>query len=143
MPSFVSKMYRDYADTIVEVALEDDAEQAVSGDTMQAETGVGRSTVSLQTQRRRSTDPDRRRTFGGDPTVRRLTPRERTVALLIAQGLTDYAIAERLGLSLGTVKVCRQRIQRRLQLASRTEIAAWVTARATETDPDRLHRVDD
>ena len=143
MPSFVSKMYRDYADTIVEVALEDDAEQAVSGDTMQAETGVGRSTVSLQTQRRRSTDPDRRRTFGGDPTVSRLTPRERTVALLIAQGLTDYAIAERLGLSLGTVKVCRQRIQRRLQLASRAEIVAWVTARTTETDPDRLHRVDD
>jgi DNA-binding NarL/FixJ family response regulator len=75
--------------------------------------------------------------------VRRLTSRERTVALLIAQGLTDYAIAERLELSLGAVKVCRQRIQRRLQLAGRAEIAAWVTARATETDPDRLHRVGD
>jgi len=72
-----------------------------------------------------------------------LTPREHSITLLIAQGLADYSIAERLGLSLGTVKVCRQRIQRRLQLASRAEIVAWVTARTTETDPDRLHRVDD
>jgi len=72
-----------------------------------------------------------------------LTSREHTVALLIAQGLSDYAIAEQLKLSLGTVKACRQRIQRRLQLANRAEIVAWVTARTTETDPDRLHRVGD
>jgi len=62
------------------------------------------------------------------------------VALLIAQGLTDYAIAERLSLSLGTVKICRQRIQRRLKLSSRAEIVAWVTARTTEADPGCLHR---
>jgi len=111
--------------------------------TVQVEAVVGRSAVFPQKRQRRSTDPARSGLFGGDPTVRRLTPRERTVALLIAQGLTDYAIAEELGLALGSVGICRQRIQRRLQLASRTEIAAWVTARATETDPDRLHRVGD
>jgi len=70
-----------------------------------------------------------------------LTPREHSVALLVAQGLTDYAVAEQLGLSLGTVKVCRQRIQRRLHLSGRAAIAAWVTARTTAADPDRLHRV--
>ena len=103
---------------------------------------VGQSAVPTG-RRHRSTDPARSGGFRGDPTVRRLPPREHTVALLIAQGLTDFAIAEQLALSLGTIKVCRQRIQRRLQLASGAAIAAWVTARTSDTDPDRLHRVDD
>jgi DNA-binding CsgD family transcriptional regulator len=105
-------------------------------------TGVGQSAVPTG-RRRRSTDPARSRLSEGDPTVRRLTPRERTVALLIAQGLTDYAIAERLSLSLGAVKICRQRIQRRLKLSSRAEIAAWVTARTQDLASGRLHRVGD
>jgi DNA-binding NarL/FixJ family response regulator len=105
-------------------------------------TEVGQSAGPTGRQRR-STDPAGPRLLAGDPTVSRLTSRERTVALLIGQGLTDYAIAERLALSLGTIKVCRQRIQRRLQLASRAELVAWVTARTAETDHDRLHRVGD
>jgi len=103
---------------------------------------VGQSAVPTG-RRHRSTDPARSGGFRGDPTVRRLPPREHTVALLIAQGLADYSIGKRLGLSPGTVKNYRQRIQRRLQISSRAEIAAWVAARATETDPDRLHRVGD
>jgi DNA-binding NarL/FixJ family response regulator len=114
----------------------------IPGGMMQAEAVVGQLAVPTGRQRR-STDPAGQRLIAGDPTVKRLTSRERTVALLIAQGLTDYAIAEQLELSLGTVKVCRQRIQRRLQLSSRAEIVAWVTARTTETEPDRLHRVGD
>ena len=109
---------------------------------MEPATGVGQSAVPTGRQRR-STDRARSGLFEGDPTVRRLTPRERTVALLIAQGLTDYAIAEQLQVSLGTVKVCRQRIQRRLQLSSRAEIAAWVTARTSDADPGCLHRMGD
>src|SRR3954468_22125264 len=109
---------------------------------MEPETGVGQSAVPTGRQPR-STDSARSRLVDGDLTVGRLTPRERTVAQLIAQGITDIAIAERLGLSLGTVKICRQRIQRRLQLSSRGEIGAWVTARMTDRDPDRMHRVSD
>jgi len=114
----------------------------VGGRLLEPATVVGQSAVPTG-RRRRSTDPTRPRLSEGDLTVRRLTPRERTIALLIAQGLTDYAIAERLSLSLGTVKICRQRIQRRLKLSSRAEIVAWVIARTTETDPGRRHRVGD
>jgi DNA-binding NarL/FixJ family response regulator len=124
--------------------LEDDAEHALSGGRMlDPATEVGQSAVLLTQRHRRSTDPADPRLFAGDPTVRRLTPRERTVALLIAQGLTDYAIARRLALSPSTVKAYNHRIQRRLQLASRAELVAWVTARTAETEPDRLHRVGD
>jgi DNA-binding CsgD family transcriptional regulator len=110
---------------------------------MQAEAVVGQSAVLLNQRHRRSTDPAGPRLLARDPTVRRLTPRERTVALLIAQGLTDYAIAEQLGLSLGTVKICRQRIQRRLKLSSGAEIVAWITARTQDIASGRLHRVGD
>jgi len=75
--------------------------------------------------------------------AQRLTPREHDVALLVADGLDNRAIAARLGLSRGYVDLCVRRIQWRLQLSSRSEIAQWVTARTTDTDPDRLHRVGD
>ena len=70
-----------------------------------------------------------------DPTARRLSPRERQVALLVAEGLKDADIAGRLGLKPGYVGVCIQRIRRRLDLGSRAEVAAWVAARR---DPDEL-----
>jgi DNA-binding NarL/FixJ family response regulator len=77
-----------------------------------------------------------------DPSVRRLTPREREVALLVADGLSDAAIAERLNLKLSTVGTCVQRVQRRLHLTSRTEIVVWVAERRVSEDPNtRLRRV--
>jgi len=79
----------------------------------------------------------------GEPRVRRLTPREYDIALLVADGLDNRATAARLGLSRGYVDLCIRRIQWRLQLSNRSEIAQWVTARTTDTDPDRLHRVGD
>jgi len=103
---------------------------------------VGQSAV-LARRRRRSTDLFHPRVFEGDPTVRRLTTQENRIALLIGQGLADYSIAKRLGLSPSTVKTCRQRIRQRLQLANRAEIVAWVAARTSNTDPGRLHRVGD
>ena len=109
---------------------------------MHAETVVGRPAIPGGRQRR-STDPVRFGLFEVDPAVRRLTARERTVALLIAQEHTDYVIAERLEISVGTVKNYCQRIQRRLQLTSRAEIVAWVTARTFAADPDQLRRVGD
>jgi DNA-binding NarL/FixJ family response regulator len=77
-----------------------------------------------------------------DPSVRRLTPREREVALLVADGLKDPEISRRLGLTLSTVGTCIQRIQRRLDVASRAEVVAWVVARRAPGDPDaRLRRI--
>jgi DNA-binding CsgD family transcriptional regulator len=59
-----------------------------------------------------------------DPSVKRLSPREREVALLVAEGVKDILIARRLGLSLSTVRTCVLRVQRRLGLGSREEIVA-------------------
>ena len=83
------------------------------------------------------------RSPGADPSVRRLTAREQQVARLVAQGLKDAVIARRLGLSGSTVGGCIRRVQWRLKLASRAEIAAWVTARLDPANPtSRLQRLD-
>jgi non-specific serine/threonine protein kinase len=67
----------------------------------------------------------------GDPTRKRLTDRERAMALLVGEGLPDRAIARRLGLSPKTLANYMRHICHRLDVAGRTEIAAWVTARRT------------
>ena len=76
------------------------------------------------------------------PAGRRLSDREREIALLVADGLTDAVIARRLGLTLGTVRSYVRHIRLRLGLASRAEVAAWVQARRNPDDPTgRLRRV--
>ena len=55
-----------------------------------------------------------------------LTPRQREVAALIAGGLTNRAIAERLTLTPGTVANHVDQILGRLGFRSRTEVAALV-----------------
>ena len=77
---------------------------------------------------RRSTDPPRA-PLGPDPARRRLTPREHEVALLVAEGLKDAAIARRLGLATNTVGLHVSRTLRRLRLDGRRELVAWVAAR--------------
>jgi DNA-binding NarL/FixJ family response regulator len=80
--------------------------------------------------------------FARDPSVRRLTPREREIALLVAVGLKDVTIARRLGLSPKTVNSYVHGVLRRLQLSSRTEIVAWVSARLDPDCPEaRLRRI--
>ena len=77
---------------------------------------------------RRSTDPPLS-PLAPDPTRRRLTERERQIALLVAAGLKDAAIANRLWLSVPTIRVNVRRILERLRLEDRGELAAWVDAR--------------
>jgi len=64
-----------------------------------------------------------------------LTKRRRQVASLVCRGLSNRAIAEKLGLSEGTVKVHLQAIFEKLDLHSRTELTtgrSWqVRARLT------------
>jgi DNA-binding CsgD family transcriptional regulator len=58
----------------------------------------------------------------------RLTPREREVALLVTQGLTNGGIAEELFISTKTASVHVSNILSKLNMSSRTEIAAWVAS---------------
>ena len=63
-----------------------------------------------------------------EPT-RRLTRREREVAILVARGLTNRQIASELSVSTNTANNHVARILRKLGLHSRAQIAAWMTER--------------
>jgi DNA-binding CsgD family transcriptional regulator len=58
-----------------------------------------------------------------------LTPREREVAALVAQGLTNRQIAARLCLSERTAQNHVQHIVTKLGLSNRSQIAVWITGR--------------
>jgi pimeloyl-ACP methyl ester carboxylesterase/DNA-binding CsgD family transcriptional regulator len=57
----------------------------------------------------------------------RLTDRELQVAGLVAEGLTNQAIARRLTVAPRTAEAHVENIRRKLQVHSRAQIAAWVT----------------
>ncbi len=59
----------------------------------------------------------------------RLTGRELEVAELVAEGLTNHAIARRLSVAPRTAEAHVENIRRKLQVRSRAQIAAWVTER--------------
>src|SRR5262249_54547201 len=63
----------------------------------------------------------------GMDTGPRLTPRELEVARLVADGLTNQAIARRLSVAPRTAEAHVENIRRKLQVRSRAQIAAWVT----------------
>jgi len=57
----------------------------------------------------------------------RLTSRELEVAGLIAEGLTNQAIARKLSIAPRTAEAHVENIRRKLEVRSRAQIAAWVT----------------
>jgi pimeloyl-ACP methyl ester carboxylesterase len=59
--------------------------------------------------------------------VPRLTGRELEVAGLVAEGLTNHAIARRLSVAPRTAEAHMENIRRKLEVHSRAQIAAWVT----------------
>jgi len=61
----------------------------------------------------------------GDPELARLTPREREVAMLIAEGRTNREIAQHLVLSERTVDSHVRNVMAKLETSSRARIAAW------------------
>ncbi|MFI6493657.1 ATP-binding protein [Streptomyces sp. NPDC050564] len=61
-----------------------------------------------------------------------LTAREFMVAELVADGLTNRHIADRLGLSIRTVATHLDKVRDKLGVRSRTQIALWVAARAMD-----------
>ncbi|MFA0760760.1 MAG: hypothetical protein HZLCBSQH_000861 [Candidatus Fervidibacterota bacterium] len=64
---------------------------------------------------------------GPVPPPQILTPRERNVLALLAQGLSNKEIAYQLGIKPGTVKEQISRILRKLNLRNRTEAAVYAT----------------
>ena len=56
-----------------------------------------------------------------------LTGRETEVAGLVAEGLTNQAIATRLTIAPRTAEAHVENIRRKLGVRSRAQIAAWVT----------------
>jgi non-specific serine/threonine protein kinase len=58
-----------------------------------------------------------------------LSPREREVVALVAQGLTNREIADRLVISPGTARIHVEHILGKLGLRSRVELAAWAIER--------------
>lgn len=58
-----------------------------------------------------------------------LTPREREVVVLIAEGLTNKEIAERLGISPSTVQTHAGRVMEKLKLQKRGEIIKYALRR--------------
>lgn len=64
-----------------------------------------------------------------DPAAGVLTPREREVADLIGQGMSNRAIAEALVVSQRTAQGHVENILRKLGFTSRTQVAAWVAGR--------------
>jgi non-specific serine/threonine protein kinase len=60
------------------------------------------------------------------PSVLTLTPRERQVAELVAQGMSNQEIAARLAISQRTAESHVEHILRKLGFSSRTQIVTWV-----------------
>jgi pimeloyl-ACP methyl ester carboxylesterase/DNA-binding CsgD family transcriptional regulator len=65
----------------------------------------------------------------------RLTRRELEVARLVADGLTNQAIARRLSVAPRTAEAHVENIRRKLEVRSRAQIAAWVTRHGPEPPP--------
>jgi pimeloyl-ACP methyl ester carboxylesterase/DNA-binding CsgD family transcriptional regulator len=66
---------------------------------------------------------------GADGRAAELTPRQLQVAALVAEGLTNKQIAQRLGIEERSAEGHLERIRERLAVTSRAQIAAWWAAR--------------
>ena len=65
-------------------------------------------------------------TIADDARAETLTPREREIAGLVAEGLTNRQIATRLVIAPGTVRIHVERILGKLGLTSRVQVATWI-----------------
>jgi non-specific serine/threonine protein kinase len=73
----------------------------------------------------------------------RLTRRERDVAVLVAQGMSNSQIAAALVISARTVETHVQHIMDKLGCGTRAQIAAWATRPSAEKTPNIRTRIED
>ena len=64
--------------------------------------------------------------------IQQLTPRERDILKLIAQGLPNKLIARKLTITESTVKVHVKHLLKKMKLKTRVEAAVWVLANKTD-----------
>ena len=64
------------------------------------------------------------------PATAALTPRQREVAVLVAEGLTNRVIGRRLGISEKTAEIHVSNLMSKLGVPSRAGVAAWVAGRS-------------
>lgn len=62
----------------------------------------------------------------GERDIDQLTPRERDILKLIAQGLSNKMISRKLDITESTVKVHVKHLLKKMKLKSRVEVAVWV-----------------
>ena len=62
----------------------------------------------------------------GEPDINSLTPRERDILRLIAQGQPNKMIARKLDITESTVKVHVKNLMKKMKVKSRVEAAVWV-----------------
>jgi two-component system nitrate/nitrite response regulator NarL len=72
--------------------------------------------------------------------VKALTVRERQIALLVCEGLSNKQLGEQLDLTEGTVKVHLHKIYRKLGLRYRAALSALVVTSRTPLKSRRLKR---
>ena len=72
----------------------------------------------------------------GDPLLTRLSPQELKVLELIAQGRTNREIADEIFLAEKTIKNYVSNLLAKLEMANRSEAAAYVARLATMREPD-------
>lgn len=63
---------------------------------------------------------------GAERSIQQLTPRERDILKLLAQGLPNKVIARKLSITESTVKVHVKHLLKKMKLKSRVEAAVWV-----------------
>jgi DNA-binding CsgD family transcriptional regulator len=66
-----------------------------------------------------------------------LTARQLQVAALVAEGMTNRQIAERLGLEERSAEGHLERIRQRLGVTSRAQVAAWWARRSSDGTANR------
>ena len=66
-----------------------------------------------------------------------LTAREREIALLVADCLSNKEVGERLAIAVGTVKIHLHNIYQKIGMQNRTALAAYARAHMTPDAPQR------
>ena len=85
----------------------------------------GRGPVELLAALDEPAQPSERDWEAGDDGFRVLSPRERQVTALVALGLRNYQIGERLGITRHTAEIHVGKILSKLEMDSRAQLAAW------------------